>query len=59
VDIVRGIEETDKLTTELMNIEIPEYKPSENHVKLVVRGKIEISCEHLHSHVYPIGVNVS
>ena len=40
VDIVRGIEETDKLTTELMNIEIPEYKPSENHVKLVIRGEI-------------------
>ena len=40
VDIVRSKEETEKLANELMNIEIPNYKPSTNHVKLFEKGNV-------------------
>ena len=38
VDIVKSMKETEKLTEELINVEIPEYKASDNHVKLVDKG---------------------
>mgnify|MGYP001799803363 FL=1 len=40
MDIVRSKEETEKLANELMNIEIPNYKPSTNHVKLFEKGNV-------------------
>ena len=38
VDIVTGMKETENMAEELMNIEIPQYKPSKSHVKLVNKG---------------------
>ena len=40
VEIMRSKEETEKLANELMNIEIPNYKPSTNHVKLFEKGNV-------------------
>ena len=37
---MRSKGETEKLANELMNIEIPNYKPSTNHVKLFEKGNV-------------------
>ena len=35
-----GYKETEKLIDELMNMKIPQYTPSSNHVQLSVKGLI-------------------
>ena len=37
---MRSKEETEKLANELMNVEIPKYKPSTNYVKLFEKGNV-------------------
>ena len=38
VDVAGGYKETEKLIDELMNMKIPQYKPSSNHVQLSDTG---------------------
>ena len=38
--MVRGKDETEKLVDELLNIKIPQYQPSTNHVKLFEKGDL-------------------
>ena len=38
VDVAGGYKETQKLIDELMNMKIPQYKPSSNHVQLSDTG---------------------
>ena len=39
VDVAGGYKETQKMIVELMNMKIPEYKPSSNHVCLSEIGE--------------------
>ena len=38
VEIVKSMKEMEKLAEELIDVEIPEYKVSDNHIKLVDKG---------------------
>ena len=40
VDVASGYKDTEKLIDELMKIQIPQYKPSSNHVELSTLGKL-------------------
>ena len=46
VDVINGYKETERLCDELMQMKVPVYKPTENHVTVSITGN-QNECQSL------------